>query len=266
MRALAAEFGKLKHSRMPLWTALAVLGYEAINLALMPVMKDPATVAKMASAGGGFGKALATGMYAPTWENFLRFGAQGISGAWGLYLFGLAAAYLFGRESREGTAGTMLTLPVRREYFVVAKMTVLAVWALGLTLLSSVLHVGVVALIGADGFAWAHVAKSLADTLTVALLVYLTMPLVAWFALLGRGYLPPMLFCVAMNMTGMALVQTSDLSSYFPWSMPVNFIGASWMPVPPSPLVAGSWAVAAVCFAAGLALVMWRADRVDAAR
>lgn len=266
MRALRAEFLKLKRSRMPLWTALGVAGYTAINLVMMPVLKDREKMGElMTTAGGEFGRIAMEGFYLPTWDNMLRLGAQGISGAWGLYLFGLAAAYVFGREFKEGASNTLLTLPLRRENIVAAKLVVVAAWSLGLTLLSVVLHLGVVAAVGAEGFAWSLVSEYVVDSLAVALLIFLAMPFVAWFAQLGRGYLPPMLFCVAVTMTGMAFVQQSaEWSRYFPFSMWVDYMGTSWIPEPPAPLVAGSWVVAVTSFAAGVALLMWRADRADA--
>lgn len=264
-RVLGAEFLKLKRSMMPLWTSLAVLVYAALNLAILPAVTSPKTLEKIASVGGVFAEAVTAGLYRPNWTNFLHFGAQGIAGSWGVLTFGLVAAYLFGREFKEGTATTMLTLPVRREYVVLAKLAVLAVWVFGLTLLSVVLQMGVVALLGVSGFAWMHVVRSLTDGLTVSLLLYLTLPVVAWFAMLGKGYLRPMLFSLAMMMVGNALVGTS-WSRWFPWNMPLHLVGASWYPIPPSGLVPGSWAVAVGVFLAGLAALVWQIDHTDNAR
>ena len=68
----------------------------------------------------------------------------------------------------------------------------MAAWVAGLTVLSWLLQIPVVALLGARGFAWPVLAQSLGECLTVSLLLFLTLPVVAWFAALGRGYLPPM--------------------------------------------------------------------------
>jgi ABC-2 type transport system permease protein len=265
MRAVAAEFMKLKRSRMPLWSGLVVLVAAGLGLAVMPVLSDPATQAKVAAGGGAFAKAVATGLYHPTWANYLHIGTQGMSGSWGVLTFGLVTAYLFGRESRERTSSAMLTLPLRREYVVLAKMVVLAVWVFGLAILSVLLTMGVVAVLGVEGFSWSAVFKNVTDTLAVAALLYLTLPFVAWFAALGKGYLRPMLFSLAMVMVGNTLVATS-LSRWFPWNMPLHLVGASWYPVPPSSLVPGSWAVAVGVFLAGLTVLLWQTDHADSAR
>jgi hypothetical protein len=55
----------------------------------------------------------------------------------------------------------------------------------------------------------------------------------------------------------------SPASPWFPWNMPFHVVGASWYPVPPSGLTAGSWAVAAGLFLGGLALLVWRMDQTD---
>ena len=264
MRVLGAEFLKLKRSRMPLWSGLIVLVAGSLGLAVLPVLSDPAIQTQIAKGGGVFAKAVAAGAYGPTWANYLRIGLQGMSGSWGVLTFGFVTAYLFGREFKEGTAKTMLALPLRREYFVLAKMLVLAAWVLCLGALSVLVTMGSAVALGAGGFAWTHVLKNVIDTLGVTVLLYLTLPLVAWFAMLGKGYLPPMLYSLAAMMVSNGLVET-PLSRWVPWNMPLHLVGASWYPVPPSALTAGSWAIAVIFFLAGLAALVWRVDHADSA-
>ncbi len=262
MRALKAEFQKLKRARAPMWTALVVFVYVAISTVMLTVLRDPSTSARLAKAGGAFGKAVAAGMYKPLWVNFLRFIPQGIAGAWGVLLFGFVTAYLFAHEFKEGTANSMLTGPLRREYFILAKFVVLAVWILVLTLIAALLTVGSIALVGLDGFAWGHVLAALVDGLKASALLYLTLPFIAWLAVRGRGYLQPMLVSVALVMMGNGLISTG-LARWFPWDMPVLVAGASWMPIPPMSLVPGSWLVAIGVFAAGLVVLSLQIDLAD---
>jgi bacitracin transport system permease protein len=134
LRALQAEVLKLKGSRMPFWTGSVVL--------LAPLLT-------LAAARGRPGGAALLG-----WTAFMRSGAQLIAGVYGIMLFGLVAAYLFGREYVEGTANEMLTLPLRRESFIVAKMVVLAVWVLALTVFSMGAQAVYAALVGVGGPSW----------------------------------------------------------------------------------------------------------------
>ena len=262
MRALKAEFLKLKRSRMLLWSGVIVLVAAGLGLAVLPVLSDPKIQAEMAKSGGVFAQAVAAGMYRPSWTNYLHIGVQGMSGSWGILAFGLVTAYLFGREFKEGAAKTMLTLPIRREYIVAAKLIVLAVWVFALGLLSVLLTMGTTAILGVGGFTWAAVLTSVIETTTAITPLYLTLPFVGWMAVRGRGYLQPMLYSLGVMMVGNALAQT-PASRWFPWNMPLHLVGASWYPVPPSPLVASSWAVAVGVFALGVAALMWQIDHAD---
>lgn len=262
MRVVRAEFQKLRRARMLLWTAVVVFAVAALDLLVLPVVTRPDVIARIAASGGAFAAGVAAGGYARDWGHLLHFGPQAAAGSWGILTLGLVTAYVFGREYREGTSQTVLTLPVRREYVVVAKLVVVAAWALALALLSAALLVGVVAVLGAGGFTWSAVLESFADSVKVAALLFLTLPVVAWFAMLGRGYLPPMLFSLAMMMVGNGLVGTS-LSRWFPWNLPVHLVGASYMPVPLGGVTLGPVMVSLAVFAAGVGALMWRIDHAD---
>ena len=178
-----------------------------------------------------------------------------MAGWWGVLAFSLAAAHLFGAEFSDGTVASIFTTPIRRECFAIAKLLVLAVWVLALTLVSVGALMAVATLQGASGFSWALVRTSLSDSLMVALLLYLTLPIVAFVSMLGRGYLAPMLFASAM-MTASWTCGFLGWARWFPWAMPATIAGGMG---PPSlfetGLTAGSWAIALGLFVAGLVAV-----------
>ncbi len=261
IRAIKAEFLKVKGSKVPLWTALAVVAYGLVAIAGAFGMKATDLNETLSTAGGSWAIAAGRGWYSPTWENVLRQNVQGIAGAWGVLLFGFVTAYVFGRERKEGTDATMLTSPVHRRSFAVAKTVVVAVWVLALTLLAFLFQTAGFALAGLEGFAWGHVFGSLGETLQAAALIYLTLPLVAFFALTGKPrYLRPMLFLVVAWVLGNT-VATTDYAHLYPWMMPVLIGGASWLPVPSDRLDLASWVVALGVFVFGLALTMWKIGR-----
>jgi ABC-type transport system involved in multi-copper enzyme maturation permease subunit len=263
IRALKAEILKLKRSRVPWWTGLIVLLTSGMGLAIFPVLSDPKTQAQFTEGGGSFAQAVALGMYDPTWASYLRFGLQGMAGSWGIMTFGFATAYLFARESRERTATTALTLPIRREYLFLAKMVVLAAWVFGLGALSVLLVAGICVVLGTGGFAWTNVIRDVGDMAAVVSLFYATLPLVAWVAMSGKGYLRPMLLSLALWLSCNSLMVT-PVSRWVPWTMPIHLVGAAYLPVPPSSLVPSSWVAAAAVFLAGVAACMWRMDHADA--
>ena len=263
MRALAAEFSKLRRSRMVLWTVLVILGYTSIGLAVFPIIKssiaDLSTSAVSSPVGDAFA---AAGLTEINWETAMRFIAMGVSGAWGIMLLSLITAYVFGRELREGTDIASATLPISRGSFVIAKMVVIAVWSVGLALLAVIAQVGVDLLyLGADGFAWEYVLRAVSDSLLAMLPIYLTLPVVAWLSLSRKGYLRPMLFALVMFMISTSLVGM-DAAAYFPWSMSVAAVGVTWMPLA-GELSAVSWLIATALFAIGLIAVLRKVNRAE---
>lgn len=243
LRALKAEVVKLKRARVVLWTALA----------LAPI---PAVVASWA-------KLIDPDLAHTTWDSFMHLAPQTMASWWGILLFGLAASYLFGREFTDGTAKNMLTLPIRRESFVLAKMLVLAVWVFGLAALSIALQAVYAAVLRLPGFAWEHIWASTGESMQVTLLIYLTLPVVAWLAMLEKGYLPPMLFSSLMAAAGL-LPMPVGWGSWFPWSMPQAIVGSFiGLGLPKPTLVAGSWVVDATVFVVGMAAVIVYIDRAD---
>ncbi|HEX9093282.1 MAG TPA: ABC transporter permease [Coriobacteriia bacterium] len=264
MRAIRAEFLKLKGSKVPLWTALATVAYGAIAIGGAFAIKNGANIGEsLAKAGGAWAQAAALGRYTPTWENLLLQNVQGIAGAWGIFLFGFVTAYVFGRERKEGTNATMLTSPVQRRSFAVAKMVVIAAWVLALTLFSFVFQTVGIAPAGLSGFAWEHVFRSLGQMLEAALIIYLTMPLVAFVALLGKpGYLKPMVFAATLNAFGMGFA-ADESARLVPWAMPILIGGASWMPITPAKIDGVSWAICVAVFVVGMAAVMWKLGRAS---
>jgi ABC-type transport system involved in multi-copper enzyme maturation permease subunit len=265
MRAIHAEFQKLKGSKVPLWTFLATIAYGAIAIAGAFAMKTGAgeTAAALGKAGGAWAQAAALGRYDPTWENMLRQNTQGIAGAWGILLFGFVTAYVFGRERKEGTNATMLTSPVQRRSFAVAKMVVIAVWCLALTLFSFIFQTVGMAPAGLSGFAWVYVFRSLGHMLQAAALFYMLLPLVALVALIGKpGYLKPMVFAAFLNLIGL-MFAGEKVAGLIPGAMPILLDGASWMPIVKAELSATSWMIAVAVFVVGMATLMWTLGRAS---
>lgn len=265
MRVLAAEFGKLKRARMLMWTVIVIVGYTSIGLVVFPIVEDLLASGEMAamSAQAGEGDVWAqAGITEINWDAATRFIPMGVSGAWGVMLLSLITAYVFGRELREGTDIASATLPVRREYFVIAKMIVIAMWAAALGLLAVVTQVAVdVLMLGLDGFDWSYVWRALGETFLAMVPLYLTLPIVAWLSLTRRGYLRPMLFAVVAFTLAQSLIGL-DAAAYFPWSMPSVMTGVTWMPLK-GDLNAASWAIALAVFAVGLFAVMRKVNRSE---
>ncbi len=262
MRALMAEFAKLKRSRMILWTSLVVVGYTSIGLVVFPLLKK-AQAGEIAMGGAGIGEAFArAGITEMNWANAMKFVPMGVSGAWGVLLLSLVAAYVFGRELREGTGVASATLPVRREYTAIAKMAVIAVWVAYLSALAVIADVFVVGVyMGFDTFAWSYVRSAFVETMYACLPILLTLPLVGWLAMSHKGYLRPMLFALGTFLVANSMVGL-DAAAYVPWAMPITAVGVTWMPAR-GELGVASWSIAAAVFAVGMFAVLRTANRAD---
>lgn len=264
MRALAAEFGKLKRSRMILWTMLIVIGYTSIGLAMYPVLEEMQASGSVAAPGTpaaevaeAFAEGGITGI---NWDSAMRFIPMGVSGAWGVMVLSLIASYVFGRELREGADVASATLPVRRESFVFAKLIVIAVWAIALAVLAVAAQVGVDLIhLGVEGFRWSYVWRALYETLYAMVPLYLTLPVVAWLSLTRKGYLRPMLFAVVAFTLSTGMVGM-DAAKYFPWSMPIALFGVTWLPIR-GELSVVSWMIVLAVFAGGTFAVIRRVNR-----
>ncbi len=101
------------------------------------------------------------------------------------------------------------------------------------------------------------------DSLLVALLLYLTLPVVALVAMIGRGLIAPMIFSTAMTVAGWTF-GFLGWSRWFPWSMPATVLGGMGPPgIAEAELGPASWAIALVTFAAGIIGVLAYVNTAD---
>lgn len=244
-QVLATEFLKLRRSKVS-WFSLAALSLGPLAIALMMwIVREPGRAAQLGLLGT---KANLSGLTA-TWKAYFSMLTM-VVGIGGMLLLAFIVAYVFGREYTEGTAKNLLALPVGRHWFALAKLVVAAVW--WAMLVAVVLLEGFVlgALLGLPGFSATLAVGAVRDALLAAVVAYLLVPVVAWIAMLGRGYLPPLGFALAMLAVGDVLSHTG-WAAWFPWSIVPQFIGAIGKPA--SAIAPASLVVIAVTFVAGIA-------------
>jgi len=243
LRALRAELLKLNRSKA-VWGTVAIVTMFGLLTVVVTRFED-------------------LSLRHATWRETLVLAPQFMAGWWGLLVFGMAAAALFGSEFGDGTAASMLTTPIRREYFVVAKMIVLALWSAALAALAVATQMVAAFLLGADGFAWSYVAQRTGDSLLVAFMIYMTLPIVALISMVGRGYLAPMLYSSAL--TALCLAATFlGWERWLPWAMPLTVAGGIAPPgMLDTTLPAASWAILAAAFVAGMVAVFVYMDRAE---
>jgi ABC-2 type transport system permease protein len=247
-QVLATEFLKLRRSRVT-WLTLLGLSLGPLGIALMMwIVRAPGRAARFGLLGT---KANLAGLVA-TWPVYLSMLTL-IVGIGGMLLLSFIVAYVFGREYADGTAKNLLALPVARHWIVLSKLIVAAVWwiALVAAVLAEAFAVG--ALLALPGFSTALAIGAVHDALLAAGTSFLLAPMVAWVAVLGRGYMPPLGFALGMLAVGDVLSHTG-WARWFPWSVVPLFIGAVGQQV--TALPAASYIVVALTFLAGIAATM----------
>jgi ABC-type transport system involved in multi-copper enzyme maturation permease subunit len=244
-QVLATEFLKLRRSKVT-WFTLAALSLGPLAIALMMwIVREPGRAAQLGLLGT---KANLSGLEA-TWPAYFSMLTLMV-GIGGMLLLSFVVAYIFGREYTEGTAKNLLALPVGRHWFVLAKLVVAAVWwaILVLAVLAEGFALG--AALALPDFSATLAVSAVHDALLAAAIAYLLAPVVAWIAMLGRGYLPPLGFALAMLALGDVFSHTG-WAAWFPWSIVPLFIGAIGQRA--TAIAPGSLVVVALTFFAGIA-------------
>lgn len=251
----AGELAKLRRTTAP-WVTLGALMVGPLGIALFVwIVQDPDRAAQFGLLGT---KADLAGIES-SWQSFATFLIL-IVGLGGTLLLAFIAAYVFGREYTEGTAKVMLTLPVPRPWFVVAKLLVVALWWLVLVLVVFIEATVVGFALGLSGFSPEVIGSLLGNLLLVAGISYLLAPVVALVTVWARGYLALVGFALGMLLLGNVIGHTG-WAPWFPWSIVPILVGSVGKPVEALPV--GSIIVLAATFATGAAGAMRVLQRAD---
>jgi ABC-2 type transport system permease protein len=258
LAALWAEGLKARRSKVSGLTAAGLLLLPLIAGLFMLILKDPAR----ARALGLLGAKAQLVAGAADWPTLFGMLAQGLAIGGGV-VFAIATAWVFGREFADRTAKELLAVPASRTAVVAAKFVTVAAWIAALTLLVFAAGVAVGAAVRIPGWSPGLAWAALRSLLVIGLLVALLMPLVAWVAGVGRGYLAPLgwaFLTLVVAQVGAAL----GWGDLVPWSVPALLAGTAGPAA--ARLGAHSFAIVALTGIAGLlaTFTWWR--RADHAR
>jgi ABC-2 type transport system permease protein len=243
-QVLLVEFLKLRRSKIT-WVSWMATSIMPLVCGLFTwVVREPERAAQLGLLGQ---KAEITGVTAD-WPGYFALLLQTV-GIGGTILVAVIAAFVYGREYSDETAKNLLALPVQRHWVVVAKLAVVLVWfgMLILSLLAEGFLVG--AFLDLPDFSMEIAGGGSGRILITSFVAWLLVPVVAWIATLGRGYLAPLGFTIFMLVMGMA-VGATGWGKWFPWSIVPLFAGAAGPPV--ETLAPGSMVVLVLTFLAGV--------------
>jgi len=252
---LATEFMKLRRSKVT-WGSLAALSMGPGGIALfMWIVREPGRAAELGLLGA---KANLAGLEA-TWPSYFSMLTL-VIGTGGMFILSFIIAWIFGREYEDATAKNLLALPVARHWFVVAKLVVAAVWWVVLVAVVLLESLAIGFLLRLPGFTAQLAAGAVRNSLLAAGIAFLLAPIVAWITTIGRGYMPPLAFALAMFALGNVFARTG-WAVWFPWSIAPLLVGTVGNPVETLP--AGSYVVVGATFLFGVAATMLQVRNAD---
>ncbi len=254
--AIATEWLKSRRSRVP-WGVAAGFSVAPLVAGLfMVILKDPEGARNLGLIGA---KAQLTAGTAD-WPTFLNMlGQAAVIG--GAILFAFLTAWVFGREFADHTARILLANRTPRRTIVLAKSIVIGIWATCITTWVLILGLGIGALVGLPEWPSTHVEQTVTSIVLAAILTISLQTWAAFFAGLGRGYIAPLAWTIAVIVASQVLA-VLGWGSWFPWSVPAILAGAGGAQV--EPVSTAAVLIVAVVAVTGLgATIAWweRADQ-----
>jgi ABC-2 type transport system permease protein len=219
IQALQAELLKAKHSNTLWWTFIAFALAPLMGGAFIMIIQDPDAVAQ---GGGLVAKANAMKMEA-NWKSYIDLLTQAV-GVGGVLAFGFVASWLFGREYSDGTAKDLLALPTSRTKILNAKFIVYVIWCLALVISNLIIGFLIGTILQLPAIENNSLFPLLTNYFGTTFLTILIGVPIAFFALLGKGYLAPLGF-VALTLVLAQVIAAIGYGSYFPWSIPGLYSG-----------------------------------------
>jgi len=218
--AFQSELMKVKYANTLWWTFIAFALAPIMGGAFIMIIQDPDAVTQ---GGGLAAKAKAMNMEA-NWKSYLDLLKQTV-GVGGVLAFGFVASWLFGREYSDGTVKDLLALPTSRTKILNAKFIIYIIWCVALVISNLLIGLLIGTILQLPTTETTVLFQLLTDYFVTTFLTILIGVPIAFFALLGKGYLAPLGF-VALTLVLAQVIAAIGYGSYFPWSIPGLYSGA----------------------------------------
>lgn len=248
LAAFWTETLKARRSKISLLSALGFLLLPLIGGLFMIILKNP----EQARNWGLITAKAQITVGTADWQSFFQVLSEGTA-VTSAVLFSLITSWVFGREFSDRTAKELLALPTPRWVIIAAKFVLIALWAMGLVLALFVIGLAIGAAVGIPGWNAELQNTTLWSIMVTAFLTLLLMPLVAFFASYGRGYLPPMGWTLLV-LAFANIVSVLGWGDWFPWAVAVLVSGM--VKVNAAQVGLHSYVVVLVVFLIGIAVTV----------
>jgi ABC-2 type transport system permease protein len=219
--ALRAEFIKNKYANILWATFIAFALAPVMGGIFMLIIRDPEALAR----AGGLGTKIKMMNVSADWNSYFIILTQAI-GVGGVMVFGFVASWIFGREYSEGTAKDLLALPTSRTKILNAKFAVYVIWCVALVISNLTIGTLIGIALQLDSMTTDQLITGLLDYTITTILTLSLGSLISFFAIWGKGYLAPLGF-VALTLVLAQVIAAAGYGTYFPWSIPGLYSGAS---------------------------------------
>lgn len=187
---------------------------------LMYIAQNPAMAAKMGIAG-----AKASMFSDNSWSSYFLVLNQSVA-VIGLIGFGFICTWVFGREHIDHTFKDILALPVSRHSFVAAKLILVLLWCILLSLVMFISGLVVGKLAGVNSWDATTLSKAASGFFSTGFLCVLLITPVALITSIGRGIFLPLVFIIFTVFTAQ-FAAIGGAGAYYPWAIPgINTIPA----------------------------------------
>jgi len=215
--AIWVEMFKARRSKVPLLTGIGFLLLPLVGGLFMIILKDPEFARRV-----GLISAKAQLMAGVAdWPTYLDLLSQGVA-VGGLILFCLIGSWIFGREFSDRTAKDLLALPTSRSAIVLAKFTVLVLWAAALVAIICLVGLVIGLLVVLPQLSAELICQGGLTLIITAGLTMATVTPIIFFASAGHGYLPPIGVAVLAIFLAQ-IIAIAGWGEYFPWSIPALY-------------------------------------------
>jgi ABC-2 type transport system permease protein len=253
--AISVEFLKSRRSRVP-WGVAGGFSLAPLIMGMfMVILKDPDAARALGLLGA---KAQLTAGTAD-WPTYLNLLGQATT-VGGAVLFAFLTAWVFGREFADRTIRGLLAIPTSRRTIVMAKSAVVVIWGISISAWVLGLGLGIGALVGLPGWSSADATVTVGAIAVAAVLTIGLQSGAAFLASVGRGYIAPLAWTVAMIGASQVLT-VLGWGSWFPWSVPAILAGAGGIEV--EPVTLGAVILVIVVGLVGLAATVTWWERAD---
>jgi ABC-type transport system involved in multi-copper enzyme maturation permease subunit len=210
---LMVEFLKMRKSKIFPVTIIIFMIIPMMMALMMFVARNPEIAGKLGMIG------MKAKMFGENdWPGYFALLNQALASV-GLLGFGFVSSWVFAREHSDRTMKDLLALPVARSYIVLAKIIIIFLWCLLLTLIIYIVSISMGLFMNLPAWSTPLFSQFSCRLFITAMLTFLLCTPVTFLSGYSQGIIAPLGF-VLLTMIMAQFIGLVGLGPYFPWAIP----------------------------------------------